>query len=174
MQSRETDPFALFETLVNLPSCHMHGPEHHVIVGAALLTAYQNAGGDIQLEQALYEIVDRASKVPGGACAYWGACGACVSAGMFISIITKAAPLSQEVWGLPSRMTAQALGAISVIGGPRCCKRNSYLAIGEAIRFTAQNLGVQMDSRAIVCTRSAQNPQCIGSRCPFHNASEKE
>lgn len=27
--------------------CHMHGPEHHVMVGAALLTAYKNAGGAI-------------------------------------------------------------------------------------------------------------------------------
>lgn len=29
--------------------CHMHGPEHHIMVGAALLTAYKNAGGDIDL-----------------------------------------------------------------------------------------------------------------------------
>lgn len=46
---RETacDPVAIVERMMALPSCHMHGPEHHVMVGAALLTAYHNAGGDI-------------------------------------------------------------------------------------------------------------------------------
>jgi hypothetical protein len=29
--------------LMAMPFCHMHGPEHHVMVGAALLTAYHNA-----------------------------------------------------------------------------------------------------------------------------------
>lgn len=38
------------------PFCHMHGPEHHVMVGSALLTAYKNAGGDIDLEKDLIEI----------------------------------------------------------------------------------------------------------------------
>ena len=37
---RETacDPIAIVERMMALPSCHMHGPEHHVMVGAALLT----------------------------------------------------------------------------------------------------------------------------------------
>ena len=34
---RETacDPIAIVERMMALPSCHMHGPEHHVMVGAA-------------------------------------------------------------------------------------------------------------------------------------------
>lgn len=50
---RETacDPVAIVERMMALPSCHMHGPEHHVMVGAALLTAYHNAGGDIDLSE---------------------------------------------------------------------------------------------------------------------------
>ena len=39
------DPLEILEKLMSLPFCHMHGPEHHVLVGAALLTAYRNAGG---------------------------------------------------------------------------------------------------------------------------------
>lgn len=31
----------------------MHGPEHHVLVGSALLTVYKNCGGSIDLEEAL-------------------------------------------------------------------------------------------------------------------------
>ena len=60
------------ETMMALPFCHMHGPEHHVMVGAALLTAYKNAGGDIDLPDALGEMMRRGKSVPGGACGFWG------------------------------------------------------------------------------------------------------
>ena len=33
------DPIAILEKMMSQPFCHMHGPEHHVLVGAALLTA---------------------------------------------------------------------------------------------------------------------------------------
>ena len=44
------DPVAILEGMMAQPFCHMHGPEHHVMVGMALLTAYKNAGGRLQLE----------------------------------------------------------------------------------------------------------------------------
>jgi len=34
----------------------MHGPEHHGRIGAALLTAYKNAGGIIDLPSAMLDI----------------------------------------------------------------------------------------------------------------------
>ena len=59
LAERSTDPIAIVQRMMNLPFCHMHGPEHHVMVGAALLTAYKNAGGALDLEQALREIYFR-------------------------------------------------------------------------------------------------------------------
>ena len=47
------DPIAIVRKLMAQPFCHMHGPEHHTMVGAALLTAYKNAGGDIDLARIL-------------------------------------------------------------------------------------------------------------------------
>ena len=52
------------------------------MVGAALLTAYRNAGGEIDLEPALREMMNRGKSVPGGACGFWGACGAGLSSGI--------------------------------------------------------------------------------------------
>ena len=46
------DPIEIIEKMMTQPFCHMHGPEHHVMVGAALLTAYSNAGGEVELETA--------------------------------------------------------------------------------------------------------------------------
>ena len=161
------DPIAILEKMMSMPFCHMHGPEHHVMVGAALLTAYQNAGGEIELSKALQEMYSRGKAVPGGACGFWGACGAGVSTGQFVSIVTGSTPLVVEPWGLSNQMTAKALECIGKIGGPRCCKRDSYLAILSAIDFATEHLNIHMKRAMPVCTRSGQNNQCIGKRCPF-------
>ena len=137
------------------------------MVGAALLTAYKNAGGDIDLPKALVEMQSRGKKVPGGACGFWGACGAGISAGMFVSIITGSTPLAKEAWGLSNKMTSSALGAIGDVGGPRCCKRDSYLAVTKAVEFVKEHIGVVMELDEIRCIYSTQNNQCIGERCPF-------
>ncbi len=161
------DPIAILEKLMAMPFCHMHGPEHHVMVGAALLTAFKNAGGELDLPNALREIYSRGKAVPGGACGFWGACGAGVSAGQFISIVTGSTPLAVEPWGLSNKMTAKALESIGAVGGPRCCKRDSYLSVLAAIDFAAEHLNIAMEKTTPVCSRSRQNNQCIGKRCPF-------
>ena len=76
---------------------------------------------------------NRGKSVPGGVCGFWGACGAGISAGMFISIISGSTPLANEPFGLSNRMTAKSLYAIGEVGGPRCCKRDSYLSVLQAI-----------------------------------------
>ena len=167
MKETSRNPGGIIEKMMTMPFCHMHGPEHHVMVGAALLTAYANAGGDIDLHKALIEMMNRGKNVPGGACGFWGACGAGISSGMFISIISGSTPLAQEPFALSHKMTAKSLNAIGEIGGPRCCKRDSYLSILSAIDFVKEHFGVEMERPEIVCGHSAQNNQCIGKRCPF-------
>ncbi len=161
------NPIEIIQKLMALPFCHMHGPEHHVMVGSALLTAYKNAGGNIDLHKALVEMQSRGKQVPGGVCGFWGACGAGISSGTFVSIITGSTPLAVKEWQLSNYMTAGALGAIASAGGPRCCKRNSYIAIIKAVEFAKAYLGVEMELGEIKCIHSEFNNQCIGERCPF-------
>ncbi len=162
------NPIDILRRLMTLNFCHMHGPEHHIMVGSALLTAYKNSGGSIDLEKSLLEMQSRGKKVPGGACGFWGACGAGISAGMFISIITGATPLKNKEWSLSNSMTSEALGGIAALGGPRCCKRNAYTSIIRAVEFSKTHLGVEMSLSPIKCVHSEQNNQCIETRCPFH------
>jgi len=171
--SKSANPIEIMEEMMSMPSCHMHGPEHHTMVGSALLTAYKNAGGDIDLKTALYEMQKRGKQVPGGACGFWGACGAGVSTGMYIAIALKSTPLAKESWGLSNQMTARALGAIGKNGGPRCCKRGSYLAIIEAVKFTSEKLGVKIESNRVSCSRSHMNNQCLQEECPFYKNAKK-
>ena len=167
MAETSKDPIAILEKMMDLPFCHMHGPEHHVMVGSALLTAYKNAGGDLDLPNALIEMMHRGKSVPGGACGFWGACGAGISSGMFISILSKSTPLTNEPFALSHRMTAASLGKIGEIGGPRCCKRDSFLSVLAAVDFVKEHFGVEMEKPAVVCRYSSRNNQCIGRRCPF-------
>lgn len=169
LEQSSKNPIHIMDTLMNLPWCGFHSPEHHIMVGSALLTAFKNAGGSIDLQEALEEMYNRGKTVPGSICAFWGACGAGISTGIYMSIVTGSMPTAVEEWGLSNLMTSRSLGRIGAIGGPRCCKRDAYLAISEAVAFTAEHLGVQMElDEEIVCSRCAKNKQCIGTRCPFN------
>ena len=172
-QEKSKNPLEIIEKMMQQPFCHMHGPEHHVMVGAALLTAYKNVGGEIDLENALFEMLSRGKQVPGGACGFWGACGAAVSTGIFMSIISKSTPLTVEPFALSNSMTARSLTKIGEIGGPRFCKRDSFLSILAAVEFVREKLGVEMENYQPVCQYSSKNNQCIGKRCPFSPANNK-
>lgn len=170
LKSDSKDPVEIIREMMDQPFCHMHGPEHHVMTGAALLTAYHNAGGAIDLSSALIEMQNRGRQIPGGACGFWGACGAGISAGMFVSVISGATPLKGEPWGLANQMTAKALEAIGHVGGPRCCKRDAYLSILAAVDFVKAHFGVEMDISEFSCRHFSKNNQCLGKACPFFSA----
>lgn len=170
MEETSRNPIEILEKLMSQPDCPMHGPTHHVLVGAALLTAYNNSLPDsskLDLEEALTEMRERGEQVPGGACGYMGACGASISTGIFLSIVTRNTPFSTDTWRLCNLMTARALEQVAENGGPRCCKRDSYLSVLTAIDFVKENLGVEMVKPEVHCTRSQINEQCIGKKCPF-------
>lgn len=170
MEETSRNPIEILEKLMSQPDCPMHGPTHHVLVGAALLTAYNNSLPDsskLDLEEALTEMRERGEQVPGGACGYMGACGASISTGIFLSIVTRNTPFSTDTWRLCNLMTARALEQVALNGGPRCCKRDSYLSVLTAIDFVKENLGVEMVKPEVHCTRSQINEQCIGKKCPF-------
>ena len=84
-----------------------------------------------------------------------------------MAIATASTPLAREPWGLSNRMTARALEHIGEVGGPRCCKRDSFLSVLAAVDFVREHLGVKMERTVPVCSYSGRNNQCIGRRCPF-------
>lgn len=167
-ESSSRDPTEVATVLMRLPGVHMHGPEHHVLAGSALFSAYRNCGGDIDLESALEEMERRGRQVPGGVCGLWGCCGAAVSCGIAYSIITGSTPLSGESWGRCNIMTSRCLVAVGSLGGPRCCKRDVYTALIAAAGYISETLGVDMPVGNPVCGFSPMNGQCKGAACPYH------
>ena len=163
------NPITVATDIMKNQVINMHGPEHHYLVAASLLAAYKNAGGKVEFSKTLQNILHRAKDLPGGICGLWGSCGAGISTGIFTSAVTGASPLSKEEWSLANSMTSKSLEVISENGGPRCCKRNSYLAILQAVEFISEHLGVTLElPENIVCGFSHRNKQCKKNNCLFY------
>jgi len=162
------NPLLIAREMMENNFINMHGPEHHYLVIAALLAAYKNSGGLIDLAKLLSTARKRAEKVPGGICGFWGACGAAIGSGIFISLVTGATPLSVDEWRLANLMTSRSLDSIARNGGPRCCKRNTYLAILSAVDFVRENMGLSLERpEAPVCSFFGGNPNCRKRACVF-------
>lgn len=167
--SKSEDPLELALNLMRSPQVKMHGPEHHFLVPAVLLAAYYNVKKDPEKKRLkIKEARVRASNVLGGFCGLYGDCGAAVGTGIFIALVTNSTPLSKEEWRLSNTMTAKSLLTIANHGGPRCCKRNSFLAINMAIKFVKDKFGLVMKTNPTLrCEFSDLNNECLHHDCPY-------
>lgn len=167
--SKIADPLELALILMRKPKIKMHGPEHHFLVPAVLLAAYYNAKGDYnQKRLKIKEARFRSSKILGGFCGFYGDCGAAVGTGIFMSLITNATPLSAQEWRLSNLITAKSLLTIANHGWPRCCKRNTFLAINETANFLKENFSFKMKiNRSTKCEFKDLN-KCLKKKCPFY------
>lgn len=67
----------------------------------------------------------------------------------------------------------QGMDSIGKAGGPRCCKRDSWLAILAAADFAREHPGAEMERTVPVCSYSSRNKR-IGKRRPFPAANHKK
>lgn len=170
INSASTKPVELAMSLMKAPSVSMHGPEHHFLVPAVLLTAHYNQAGNAQEKAKKIKVArGRAENVLGGFCGFYGACGAGIGTGIFISLITDSTPLSRQTWGMANQMTAESLRCIGALGGPRCCKRDTFMALKTAKKFAKQKFQIALDvPDTITCEFNEFNHECLEEGCPFH------
>ena len=165
------DVTALATGVMDIEGFPMHYPTHHYMVPAVLLSAARKKQGhslDV-IERDLAEALERALEVPGGACGYQGACGAAVGVGIFISILTDTAPTSAATWAIGNRATGTALINMAEYGGPRCCKRCSYIGLLTAVKQAAKELDLQLTASQPICHYYENNQaECLKERCPFY------
>lgn len=163
-----SDPYEIFNSLAQSDFVRMHGPEHHILDGACILTAFCNAGGKTDLHSSLQKLMNEGLRMPGAACGLWGVCGAVTSIGAALAIIDGTGPLSGEDWGSHMEYTSAALARLAKTGGPRCCKRDAFLAMEQAVGYISERYGIELKLSDIKCSFSSHNSQCIGSRCPYN------
>ncbi len=163
-KSTEKNPIRLAEMVFDMPTMKMHGPEHHSMVPAVLETAHQNILG-IRDVGKIQEAIKRGKDIKGGSCGFHGNCGACVGTGIAESIYLGATPKSKDERGRAMQATGKALLAVSELGGPLCCKRDSITSIRTYMNMTDRYNGA--DDYQYYCRYFRYNPDCLTFECPY-------
>ncbi len=171
LESKETNPFILYNQIVNFTEVPMHGPIHHFIIPAVLFTIYHNIiNSDLDVKRKNLDIsIERSNLVPAGFCTNFGSCGAGLGVGIFFSVITNNSALSVNTWSNVITITSEIELLIAKNGGPRCCKRDSYLSLIKAVNVLnkQQNLNLNYNTE-IKCAFSKKNPHCRLNNCLFY------
>lgn len=174
VKEKETNPLAVFRHVAGQVFVRIHGPEHHVLDGACLLTALHNAGMEFDLEEMLQKLRREGLQMPGAMCGHWGVCGAVASVGAALALLEGTGPLTTgSSWGSHMTCTSQALANLAAMGGPRCCKRDAYTALKTAIPYVKERFGITLPEENTVCGFYLKNGQCLGERCPYNPGYKK-
>jgi len=106
--------------------------------------------------------------VAGGACAFLGACGAAIGVGIVFSILSAANPYEGEKRQAAMRATQHVLDKIASYNAPRCCQRDSWLALQHASKLLEETLGEKLKvDYNIKCEQFSENKECIHDQCPL-------
>lgn len=168
-QEKDTNPIYIFKRIAQKEYVSIHGPEHHILDGACLLVAYKNAGGEIDIDDALEKMRIEGLRMPGAMCGLWGICGAITSIGAALSIIDGTGPLSNDgTWGNHMQFTSTAVGELGYINGPRCCKRDAMIAFKNGIEYVNSHYDMKLQYMHMKCDYFNDNPQCIKEKCPYY------
>jgi len=163
------DPYEIADYLMQHPKFKIYGPEHHVLTPVSILLALKNNnikkpnGSDITYLD-VKEAINRASKIPGGWCGLYGACGAGIGSGVAISVFTNATPSTGELRSLANQMTSRSLNKIAD-NLEHCCKRSVKISICETLEFLKEKFNINLKYDSKNCKFSLINDKCEKERC---------
>jgi len=163
-----TRPAEMLEALLSQgEGSPVHGVWHHSLVGEILLVALRNAGYQIA-DDLIDEVIDRGRQLPGGSCGFIGACGALASASSAYSILLGSTPVATEPREQVLAFSARLLTRLVEIGGSRCCKKSSYVAL-ETARDEFAKVGFDLPEERFEgrCPFFASNDTCDGDDCVY-------
>ncbi len=167
------DPNALAVEIMNTPTIRMHGPEHHFILPAVLLTCIYNLKGKAdELKEKLDSLEIRTNSETPDHCEYnIGNCGAAIGSGVFLSVFLDRKIEDEDEWSLSNQLVSESIKRIAELGGPRCCKRDTYISIQTAIEFLKNKFSIELPLSDAKCTFSLRNKSCKHEDCIFYNIS---
>jgi len=167
--SRETDPAVIANLIMKHPMSVMHSPQHHILVTPVVLAALRNSGQYPLKPGRLASAIERTRGIPLGSCGTRGECGAAISVGALVSILTGATFQKDRERSLALQASAETLLAIAQAGGPRCCKQSVYLALKTASIFLKRELNLDLSVEPH-CDFAARNEECKHERCQYYAA----
>jgi hypothetical protein len=173
LRTESKNPIKIIKSIMHKDFVSIHGPEHHFLDGASLLTAMKNAGLEIDLNTALDQLAERTIKMPGGMCGYWGMCGSVASINAVLALLDNTGPLSSDnSYSSHMAFSSKVINRMSEIGGPRCCKRNAFLSLSESVKYVNEHYSLALEIDKIECEFTNLNKECIKERCPFYSGNK--
>ncbi len=170
LNSEQTDPIALAKQIMSLPAVKMHGPEHHFITPAVLLTTMANLTANrANLAYQLDEAQKLATKLAPICTWHIGTCGAAIGASIFLLLWKGLNPDVESSWDEGNVVVANSLKRIAQLGSPRCCKRDTYIAIEETVDFLQENYNINLPISEAKCDFSLINRTCKREDCIYFN-----
>ena len=168
----DSDALELAGRLMEDPAIRMHGPEHHFLTAAAILTAYANKYCPKSKYRFLKMASHRTVRIPVAVCAIYGTCGALMGAGTAVSITIPASPSAAETLQIVNKATASIQNELSGYNGIRCCKRSAWASVKGALGVLNTCEGISMPVSDICCHHSFKHNACIGKRCPYCHCAD--
>jgi MoaA/NifB/PqqE/SkfB family radical SAM enzyme/SAM-dependent methyltransferase len=167
LATTETDMIALLQEIRNHPAIPLHGPEHHMLVPGVILATYRNLGGEVSPDM-LRTALKRGRGVPGGYCAFTGACGAGVGVGIAFSLLLGANPVKARERQQVQQITQAVLQEQASFAAARCCQRDCWLALKKAAELSKEYLPLALRADfPLHCRQAHQNRECLGTACPL-------
>lgn len=167
LEAHYSDMISFLKKVRSHPLIPLHGPEHHSLVPAIILSVYKNRGGQIT-DQDILTGIERGGDIPGGSCAFWGSCGAAIGAGIAFSIILTATPYKRKERQLVQYISTEFFKVIAHYEAVRCCQRECWLTLKKASDLSEQYLSISLSAKEeLICSQFSSNKECIGKECPL-------
>jgi hypothetical protein len=158
---------ALDELFIGKEGVEINGVWHHPLVAEVLLVCLRNAGYDIT-EDIIDEAIDRGRQLPGGTCGFLGVCGALTGAAAAYAILLGSTPVAGEARKKALAFAGKLHTHLAEIGGSRCCKKSSYVAI-ELAQEEFVRIGFELPKEEFRgrCRFFSLNETCDGASCVY-------
>ncbi|MFO7796205.1 MAG: DUF5714 domain-containing protein [Promethearchaeati archaeon] len=175
LQQKDKDAFLIFENTIDKlreewtasETLPFHGPWHHGIVPAVIITALRNNGYDFT-DKDIKEAFSRGLKIPAGGCGFCGTCGGGSGLGIAVSLVKRANPFHDKARSAAFEAAQEANKRIGKLGGPRCCRLSAYTAIDQALKIL-NNMDYHLTRSKVIgrCDVWELNNDCHMERCPY-------
>ncbi|MGQ9820197.1 MAG: DUF5714 domain-containing protein [Candidatus Kapaibacteriales bacterium] len=170
LKSNKTDPIDLAKEIMSSPAIKMHGPEHHLITPAVMLTAMANYTNNCEgLASRIQKAEEMALQMAPTCNWHLGTCGAALGASIFLLIWKGLNPDDPKSWDEGNSIVASSLKRIAELGSPRCCKRDTYIAIEETVEHLHIHYRIELPISEPKCIFSLRNRSCKHEECIFFN-----
>jgi len=91
-----------------------------------------------------------------------------VGAGIAVSTILAATPLTPAPRQTAQAFSARILSVIAKYRGGRCCQRETWIALTETAKLSEEVLSVPIQANEILhCDQYVKNKECIRKQCPL-------